>query len=139
MPPGQISRLGNHVFGQTAIGDAGIFVSSSVSVTGNDVYGNYDGIATYDLTSIVSGNRIFSNANNGITASFTAERSSATASTRTDGHQVGSLRRLGHIEENLIYANTTPDWTCPTASAASYQQYHLAIRRNRGKAVGFRL
>ena len=98
----------NHVFGQTASGDAGIYVGSSVSATGNDVYSNYDGIYAYDLTSVVSGNRIFSNANNGITANAYG---GTIIGNRIYSNKTGIKSSLYNgsidIEENLIYANTT--------------------------------
>ncbi|MBC9882178.1 LEPR-XLL domain-containing protein, partial [Bradyrhizobium sp. INPA01-394B] len=99
---------GNHVFGQTTAGDAGIFVNSSVLATGNDVYGNYDGISVYDLSSIVRGNRIFSNSNNGITANYYG---GTIVGNRIYSNKTGIKSSLYggsiDIEENLIYANTT--------------------------------
>ncbi len=99
----------NQVYGQNGDNDVGLYVYNGTQATGNNVYGNYNGIVTTSYNSLlpskVSANRLFNNRNVAIVADGLSQVVGNYVFSNSIGVQaINSF--YGTVADNLVYANT---------------------------------
>ena len=104
---GNVLVAGNVVSGSTAVNTAGIYLNYAGTVANNDVFGNNNGIITFDSNSPIYGNRVYNNVNAGIATSYDSPVYDNVAYSNGVGIAAGSYyySYSAEINNNLVYSN----------------------------------
>ncbi len=128
---------GNAVYGQSASGAIGISVSDFGGggvVENNVLYGNYIGIETDYTGEPILDNRLYNNSDVGIFS----EGSSPVAGNDAYSNNIGiylDYNFNGHVDDNLVYANTTDGILVENSSGGGGQIVNNTIYQISGNAV----